>query len=218
MNLNELLALKTPTLDQFAETEKLLHAAITEAKAEIDRLDTEDAAHAFARVTGDDKGRPARLSARALAVGKVDDLTSVRNDVMGKASALEARLEKEKEDAAWKVTQAHLDRRAKFLRDCEDAIDKAAEAYIESQAAFMDARKTAPVEVNGGRLSDTQGGAPGMIAVAVMGRLHAMIGRPLAHNHIEVDHFGVFERAGLAGLDNFAQPTANLLMAPKFGG
>lgn len=219
MELKELLALKTPTLEQFAETEKLLHAAITEAKAEIDRLDAEDSAHALDRVTGDDKWRPERLAARAVAVGRMDDLTAVRNDVMGKASALEARLEKEKEERAWKVTEGHLDRRAKLLRECEKAIDNAAALYADAEAAFKDARKSAPVEMSGGRMAHTQGGAPGIIGVAVMGRLHALIGRPLAQNHIEVTgQFGIFEREGLAGLDDFAQPTANLLMAGKYGG
>lgn len=219
MELKELLALKTPTLDQFAATEKLLHAAITEARAEIDRLDAEDAAHALARVTGDDKGRPDRLAARAAAVGRVDDLSAVKNAVMGKASALEAKIEKEKEVAAWKVTEAHLDRRAALLRECEEAIDHAAIAYIESEAAFKDARKSAPVDLSGGRMSVTQGGAPGIIGAAVMGRLHAMIGRPLAVHHIEgTGQLGIFEREGVAGLDQFAQPTANLLMASKYGG
>lgn len=219
MELKELLALKTPTVAQYEETEKLLHAAITEAKAEIDHLDAEDAAHALDRVTGEDKGRPDRLAARAAAVGRMDDLTAVRGDVMGKASALEARIEKEKETAAWKVTEAHLDRRSALLRECEEALDHAAAAYIESEAAFKDARKSAPVDLSGGRMSVTQGGAPGIIGAAVIGRLHAMIGRPLAVHHIEgTGQLGIFEREGVAGLDQFAQPTANLLMAPKYGG
>lgn len=218
MELKELLELENPTLEQYAEAERSLAAAIDTEKAEIDRLDAEDKAHAIDRVKGLDDGRADRMSARAAALSRLEDLEAVQQDTQAKAAALEARLDKEADDRAWNETETHLNRRATLLRECEKLLDKAAELYAESEAAFKDARKTAPV-APGGILINTPGGAPGMIAVALMGRLHARLGRPLAANHIDVhSHFGVFEREGLAGLDAFAQPTANLLLAPKYGG
>ncbi|HBU30328.1 MAG TPA: hypothetical protein DEB56_12830 [Thiobacillus sp.] len=219
MELKDLLALENPTLEQFAETEKLLAAAIDSEKAEIARLDAEDKARAIDRVKGLDDGRTDRMAARAAAESRLDDLVAVQQDTGAKAAALEARLEKEADDRAWNETATHLNRRSALLLECEKALDKAAELYADSEAAFKDARKAAPVAMPGGILVNTQGGAPGMIGVAVMGRLHALIGRPMAVHNIEArGQFSVFEREGLAGLADYAQPTANLLMSGQHGG
>jgi len=117
------------------------------------------------------------------------------------------------------IAKADVAGAKEWYAKAQKALDKAAELYADSEAAFKDARKAAPVAMPGGILVNTQGGAPGMIGVAVMGRLHAMIGRPMAVHNIEArGQFSVFEREGLAGLADYAQPTANLLMSGQHGG
>lgn len=216
MKLNDLLELKEPTLEQFAEMENHLRAIAKEANAEIAKLDDEDRARGADRLLGKDDGGKERAKAKDAAVRRRDDAESVLGQVMAKSSQLEAHLAKEVDDRAWDTVRAHFDKRVEALKEIEglcDQIGQLFEDIISEGNAALAAAPEKPAHREDG-FNHIQGRRPHEVGLAVMARLHDRVGSPFGIVNVTPDFFSeVYCRnVRLNGLPGFIKPFHNAIL------
>lgn len=216
MELKDLLELKEPSLEQYAEMERQLLAIGRDAKATIDRLDAEDRERGADRLVGRDDGGEARATERAKVKQRLDDASSVLSSVQSKASQLQARLEKEADDRAWAVVRSHLDNRVEALKKIEALCDQIGELYAEVIAEGSAALKAAPEkpDYRDGGYNNLPGRLPAQIGTAIMARLHQSVDNPFSIMAVTPDYFSdVYARNVRAnGLPGFLAPIHNAIM------
>lgn len=216
MELKDLLELKEPTLEQYAEMEKQLLAIARAATAEIESLDAEGLARGADRLLGRDDGGEARSVARALAEQRRTDAQNVLSEVRGKAASLEARLEKEADDRAWAEVQKHLDERIKAMNEIDSLCSKIGELYevVVENGRLAETKAPAKPNYREDGFNNLPGRLPAQLATAIMARLHISVDRPFARLAISNEQFSeAYDRTiRIQGLAGYLGPIHNAIL------
>ena len=216
MELKDLLALETPTLEQYAEMEMQLHAIERAAKEEISRLDADGRARGADRLVGKDDGSEARAVARAEAEQRRADAENVLAEVRGKAAALEARLAKEADNRAWAEVRGLLSERVKAMQEIEALCSRIGELYgtVISKGSEAMAKAPAKPSPRDDGFNHLPGRMPAQIGLAIMSRLHGLIDHPFAHTAVSNEQFSTtYDRTiRTVGLAGFLAPVHNAIM------
>lgn len=210
MELKDLLELKEPTLEQYAEMEGKLRAIAKEENAEIARLDAEDRARGADRLVGKDDGGEERAKAKEIAVRRRDDAEAVMSQVMAGSANLQARLEKEADQRAWAKVREHLGNRVEAMKEIEGLCERIGELFSEVCAEGKAAMAAAPVKPDMGMIAlhNVHGWRPYEMGLAVVACVHNHVGYPFAAMRIEPTFFAeVFcNNVRLDGLSGFVTP------------
>lgn len=216
MELKDLLELKEPTLEQYAEMESHLREIAKEANTEIARIDAEDRARGADRLVGKDDGGEDRAKAKDAAVRRRDDAEGVLGQVMAKSSQLEASLAKEADDRAWAQVRAHFDNRVEALEEIEGLCDRIGQLFDRIISEGNEALAAAPAKPahREDGFNHIQGRRPHEVGLAVMARLHDRVGSPFGLMNVTPDYFAeVYCRnVRLNGLPSFMKPFHNAIL------
>lgn len=216
MELKDLLALESPTLEQYAEMEKQLLAIEREAKGEVSRLDAEGRARGVDRLVGNDDGSAERAVARAEAEQRRADAENVLSEVRGKAAALEARLAKEADERAWNEVRGLLEARVEAMQEIDALCSRIGELYgtVISKGAEAQAKAPAKPSHRESGFNHIPGRMPAQVGLAIMARLHMSIDNPFSHTAVSTEQFSdTFSRqVRINGLAGFLGPVHNAIL------
>ncbi|HLO63293.1 MAG TPA: hypothetical protein VK165_10065 [Azonexus sp.] len=217
MELKELLELKEPTIEQYAETERLLRVIVKDANEEIARLDAEDRARGADRLVGKDDGGEERAKAKEIAVRRRDDAEGMLAQAMAGSANLQARLEKEADQRAWAKVREHLGNRVEALKEIEVLSARIGELFEDICRDGEAAMNAAPVKPDRGLLAlhNVHGWRPYEIGLAVVACVHNHVRSPFGARQTDPGFFAeVFCRnVRIDGISNFATPFHNELLA-----
>lgn len=217
MELKDLLELKEPTLEQYAETEKLLRVIVKDAIEEIASLDAEDRARGADRLVGKDDGGEERAKAKDAAVRRRDDAEAVMSQTMAGSAKLQARLEKEADQRAWATVREHLGNRVEALKEIEGLCERIGELFQDICRDGKAAMDSAPVKPDMGLLAlhNVHGWRPYEMGLAVVACVHNHVGSPFGAVQTDPGFFSeVFCRnVRLDGLSGFVTPFHKELLA-----
>lgn len=214
MLLNDLLNIENPTVAQFEQMEKALTEISRFLNEEIARLDEEHRAHSADRVLNQDTGEAERIAARAAAESRKADIDHVLMEVGFKKAALENRLAKEADEAAWGKAKQALDARRGVMKQIDGLFRQAVELHAQQQAYWDEAEEAAPVKIQrdetihiiGFGRSATETG------VALVARLNGLLGLPIRPGAANVDELVFFGRRVSGGLDDYLSPLEDMLL------
>ncbi len=178
MQLRELLAIENPTIEQFQETERVLGEILQTAKAEVEKIDAEHRSMAAARLSGDDLGELDRATRRSQYAATVSDAEQTLQAVRQRHAQLEARLEKEADEKAWKGVREILKGRRAVMDDIEAHCAEIGNLYAKLCDMNSNVRKATPVDLAKVGFHDVFGARPEQFGLLILTRLYSALDWP----------------------------------------